>query len=442
MICKIKGAIKKYSMLSGGETVAVGVSGGADSVCLLHALCALREEYGIKLLAVHVNHGIRGREALRDENFVRGLCEKLGVKLEVFSADVPALAKETGLGLEECGRKVRYELFESTGADAVAVAHTLSDSIETALFNFARGTGLRGVCGIPPKRDKIIRPLIECTRAQVEKYCEENSLLFVTDSTNNTDDYARNKIRHGAVPALCGVNAEFSKCALRFFETAAAENEYIELQAKALIEESKTDCGYSAAAFQNAHPALGKRAVALLVAPKLSKPAENRHIELCMSIISKGGGKAELSKDLYICVRGGIISFQSKEEEIPEWSARPDGFFAETPVGGFSLQKADLSSLEKNELKNCLDADKLKNRLVFRSRFAGDSFCDPKRKNTKTLKKLFNEAKIPPEKRNGVAVLDCEGKIAWLEGFGASAEFAAGPETKNVFIVKKKGRQK
>ncbi|MCM1544504.1 MAG: tRNA lysidine(34) synthetase TilS, partial [Ruminococcus sp.] len=172
MICKIISTIEKYDMLTNVKSVVVGVSGGADSICLLHFLSKIREKYGIVLSAVHINHNIRGEEAKRDENFVRCFCNSLGIECHVFSIDVPKLAKDLSLSEEECGRKVRYECFNKINADAVAVAHTLSDSIETVIFNLTRGTGLKGVCGIPPVRDNIIRPLIEITRDEVEEYCE------------------------------------------------------------------------------------------------------------------------------------------------------------------------------------------------------------------------------------------------------------------------------
>ncbi len=193
-------------MIDRGDTVVVGVSGGADSVCLLHFLSTIRGEYDIVLKAVHINHGIRGEEAERDEIFVKSLCEKLCVELFTFHRDVPSLAKEFGLGIEECGRRVRYEAFSSLNADKIAVAHTSSDNFETVLFNLIRGTSLTGISGIKPKRDKIIRPLINITRSEVEDYCAENELDYIIDSTNLSTEYTRHKIRHNVIPILKSIN--------------------------------------------------------------------------------------------------------------------------------------------------------------------------------------------------------------------------------------------
>ena len=161
-------------MLENAKSVAVGLSGGADSVCLFDILLKLRSEFGYKLVCVHVNHNLRGDESLRDQRFVRDLCAKNGVELKIVSADIAKLAKERHIGIEECGRAVRYEAFESAGCDRIAVAHSLSDCIETSLFNLARGSSLAGVCRIPPVRGNIIRPLIDCTAQEIRDYCREN----------------------------------------------------------------------------------------------------------------------------------------------------------------------------------------------------------------------------------------------------------------------------
>ena len=193
-------AIKQFSMLEKSHNVTVALSGGADSVSLLHILYELRDELGITLSAAHLNHMIRGDEALRDENFARQECEKLGIPFFCERADVPKYAKEHRVSTELAAREIRYEFLSNVSDGLIATAHTASDNIETIIFNLARGTGLKGLCGIPPVRENIIRPLIFCTREEIEAYCSANRLSYVTDSTNLSDDYSRNKIRHTIVP--------------------------------------------------------------------------------------------------------------------------------------------------------------------------------------------------------------------------------------------------
>ena len=163
-------------MIECGSAVVAAVSGGSDSMALLFALKSISDDYGFALCAAHVNHCIRGNDAERDENFVRQKCEELGVELFVKKADVVKMASEQGIGLEECGRNVRYEFFNSLGDNIViATAHNLSARAETFLFNFARGSALRGLCSIPPVRDNIIRPLIECSKEEILDFCQKNA---------------------------------------------------------------------------------------------------------------------------------------------------------------------------------------------------------------------------------------------------------------------------
>ena len=228
MICKVRNTIDKYRMLSGVRSVAVGVSGGADSMSLVHILSSLKEEYGIILKVVHVNHNLRGQEALRDENKVRDFCNKNNIECLVFSEDIRLIARQKGIGEEECGRIVRYECFEKANCDVVAVAHSLSDSIETMVFNMIRGAGSKGLCGIPPVREpNIIRPLIDCTRQEIEAYCCENGIEYLTDSTNLLDDYTRNFIRHNIVGAFSHINKGYEKNISCLMDIVAQENDYL-----------------------------------------------------------------------------------------------------------------------------------------------------------------------------------------------------------------------
>ena len=196
---KVVRALQQYSMLNQGDSVIVALSGGADSVALLNVICSFKEKYNLKIYAAHLNHGIRGEEAERDENFCKILCDKLNIELFTKRINIRQLAKVQKISEELCGRNERYSFFENLSRRLnakIATAHTASDNAETVLFNLARGSSLGGISGILPVRDNIIRPLIYVTRAEVEQYCKENNLDYVTDSTNLTDDYTRNHIRH------------------------------------------------------------------------------------------------------------------------------------------------------------------------------------------------------------------------------------------------------
>ena len=197
-------AVERYQMIQPGDTVAAGVSGGADSVALLDFLRHLRRSVPFTLLVCHLDHQLRGEESRRDAAFVRELAERWGLPYRCRQADAAAWARLHRLTVEEAGRQLRYAFFRECAGETgkIATAHTLSDSMETVLLNLCRGTGPRGLRGIPPVRGNIIRPLFACTRREVEDYCQERGLAFVTDSTNLLPDYSRNRIRLEVLPRL------------------------------------------------------------------------------------------------------------------------------------------------------------------------------------------------------------------------------------------------
>lgn len=218
---KVREYVKAQGLLDNGDSVLVGLSGGADSVGLLFVLLMLSKEYELRLKAVHVHHGIRGKEADRDAEFCRALCERLGVELETRRIDVPALSKETGMGLEETGRTKRYEIFEeiSTREDfsRIAVAHHKNDVAETVLFQMIRGSRLKGLSGIRPSNGKIIRPMLCLTKEEIVEFLSQINETFIFDSTNAEDDCSRNIIRNKVIPELTQIK---QNAVLRIAETA------------------------------------------------------------------------------------------------------------------------------------------------------------------------------------------------------------------------------
>lgn len=431
MLDKVKETIKEYNMINEGETVLCCLSGGADSVTLV--LCL--RELGFDIRACHVNHNLRGAESDRDERFCRELCERLHIPLDVLSADVTGYCREHGCSVEEGARRIRYEFFETLGADKIATAHTLSDSLETALFNLARGTGAKGLCGIPPVRGSIIRPLIACTRDEIEAFLVSRGQDYVTDSTNLSDDYSRNSIRHSVVPVLKGLNPAAEQSFYRLSRSLAEDNALIEAQANELLRAAKKKDGYDKTILAAAHDAILKRGLIALL-KKASLPYdEARLTELCR--IVREGGRLCLSGDVYAVSSGGLF-------RITELSASEELFCTVRGSGSFELggQIVTVEIIKKSQLDNkvhdlftyiALDYDKIKGELLVRTRRAGDSIRLAGRGCTKSLKKLFNE-EIPLEKRGSVLLLcDSEGVLA-VPGFGAAERAACSEETENVLI--------
>ena len=236
---KILCAIERHQMIEKGGRIITALSGGADSVTLLHCLNGLKEQLGFELYACHINHNLRGKDSDSDQAFAQKLCETLNVPIRVFSVNVlEAMEKHTGL--EEKARTLRYKAFSEEAKRLrakVATAHNSCDNTETVLLNMLRGTGLKGLCGIPPVRDYLIRPLILCSRSEIEAYCLENNLEFVTDKTNFSTDYTRNKIRIELLPKLLQINPSLYEGVSRmtnsltedsvFLENLANENMYM-----------------------------------------------------------------------------------------------------------------------------------------------------------------------------------------------------------------------
>ncbi len=445
---KAEAAIEKYKMLAYGGQVLVCVSGGADSMALLHFLYSVRQQYGVSLSVCHVNHGIRGEEALRDQRFVEEACSRMGVPCEVVSVHVPSLAKERGLSLEACGREVRYEAFERIAHEKnakIATAHTLSDSIETMLFNLARGTGLKGLCGIPPVRGDIIRPLIEVTREEVEQYCRENDIRFITDSSNLTREYTRNRIRMDVIPALKQANPAFEQAVSRAMHSLRGDEEYLAAQVQKSLDESEENGSFRIAVLRALPAAILNRAVLTILKRHHIEPQSER-VEALTRMLLQGSGCITLTTHTYARVQDGLLSvFTVETISSPDYSVPFQ--LGELPL--YEGVKALVTVLPINEysemicskkihpklLKKCLDYDNIIGTAIFRPKNEGDRITFSARGCTKTLKKLFNEAKIPPPERALVPVLADEAGVVWAEGFGCDRRCEVTHNTKNVAVI-------
>ncbi len=308
MKTRVGDAIEKFGMLTDCRSVTAGLSGGADSCALLGSLYELREELGIDLSACHINHCLRGAESDRDEMFARELCDKLSVPLEVYRIDVRgAVGKHESI--EQAARRLRYECFgkarEKFGS-VIATAHTANDSAETVLMNMIRGTGTKGLAGIPPAREGMIRPLILCTREQTEAYCRENGIDFVTDSTNLEDDCTRNRIRHNVLPLMKEFNPSFISAVSRMTEAVGKDEDFISGYAAKAAADCRTDGGFDSRRLGELHPAVRFRIIAAELKEHGVEPSELR-VSQCEEIIFKGMGRVNLCKDRFAYVRKKVF---------------------------------------------------------------------------------------------------------------------------------------
>jgi tRNA(Ile)-lysidine synthetase, N-terminal domain/tRNA(Ile)-lysidine synthetase, C-terminal domain len=437
---KIERVIAEWKMLPPGCSVAVGLSGGADSMALAHFLFQYGKSRHILLTAAHINHGIRGEEADADERFVAAWCEKNDITLKVLHADVPKLARERSLGLEECGRSVRYDFFRSVCGEngRIATAHTLSDSAETVLMNLAKGSGTRGLRGIPPVRGNIVRPFIDITRAEVEAYCAYYSLPFVTDSTNLSEEYARNKIRLSVVPVLKEINPAFETAVAGMTRRMGADDSYLNALARRELANASARGGYRIDRLRELPEPVLSRAVIQSVRGVSSARLSAAHIEAVMEIVRAGSGSVTVAGRIQCAAQGNTL-FIAPQKPTEQWCIP---FCAEGTVlpDGRVLSVVKLSRKEfENRLKinnllfnNAINYDTIFKITSVRNRSNGDVFRPAGRGVTKTLKKLFNEAGLEPVLRSKAAMLAVGGTIAWMEGFGASQEFCVTDRTQDI----------
>lgn len=437
MTDKVIASIRKYNMIECGSTVVAAVSGGSDSMAMLHILNKVKDEFGFKLIAAHVNHCLRGESADADEALTASECNKLGVELKTLRIDVAKKAKELGLGFEECGRKIRYDFFESLGENiAIATAHNLNDRAETFLFNFARGATLRGLCSIPAKRDNIIRPLIDCSKEEIVAFCKENGIPFAEDATNSDVHYARNRIRHNVITELKEINSAFEKSAARCFESLTEDEKFLSSLSLDLAERAKCENGYDAAVLSEESDSLKKRAVVYITEKETGITPESDAVNRICDLLADGGS-CVINGAVTVRVRKGILDFPKEKSKAFE---KKELVFGETYFGGAKVKsvvsETNCSQIFlKQSTDYRLDYDKISGGLVLRSREEGDRITLTSRKCTKTLKKLFNELAIPPERRNEVIILADENGPLLAEGIGTDARAAVTKDTERILCI-------
>ncbi len=430
---KIKRANNDFSMFSKGDKILVGLSGGADSTCLLLSLYAISKELGLTIYALHVNHMIRGKEADRDEEFARSLCEKLGVTFVCERIDVPALAEKSGESLELCARNERYKAFEKAcekyDIHVVATAHNANDNAETILFNLCRGSGNRGLCGIPAKRaltDRIyvVRPIIYAERREIEEYLEEFGQSYVNDSTNEGDDYTRNFVRHKILPLFKELNPSVEESLHRTAKLHRIDEDYLD----GVAEENVTnDLGKLSVL----HEAILSRVVIKLFSKVSEETLPLLHVKtLCEKIYEYRQDKClntsvSLPDKLFAKIYKGKIRFV--KNDVAEQCGKCDfnvvlnegkTFFENSPYAlyiTFDQNEKNPQILEnrqfvyKKVITHYLCFDTIPEYLLARNKRTGDKITSGKM--NKSLKRLFTSSELDEWERNALPLICDKEKI-------------------------------
>lgn len=415
------------SGMSEDTPILVGLSGGADSSALLHMLSVYREKCGAKIYAAHVNHGIRGAEADRDEEFCREYAGSLGVEIFVLRADVPALAKERGESVETAARGLRYSYFEQimreNNIPILATAHNANDNLETVIFNIARGSGLSGVCGIPECRRTdhgiIIRPILSMEKREIIEYCRDNAISFVTDSTNVDTDYTRNLIRAEIIPVMQRINSGAVKNAIRMSESLREDMLCLDHMADELIERQADRSSIGLQSFRSAPASVANRALIKLYGELTGgKTLEMTHVNALRELAARAVPHSSVSLPAGIV---GVIEREAlclcTEAKIPEAEdysiALREGSnpISQTNTEIFIGNSQNAKNVYKKAIILYIDSAKIKGELFARSRKPGDSIRT--RGMSKSLKKLLCEKKLPLELRARLPIIcDSDGILA------------------------------
>ena len=446
MIKRTAEYMKQQKMPMPGERIVMGLSGGVDSICLFHIL----RELGYELEAVHVNHGIRGEEAERDEAFVRKLCGQYNIPFHGYGYDVPKISKEKHLSEEEAGRMVRRQAFsevmEKTGGKYIALAHHGNDRAETFLFHLSRGAGVKGLSSMKAVENNLIRPLLWAKRTEIEQYVQEMGYEFVEDATNALVEYTRNKIRHQMIPLFEEINPKSVSHILGVAEKLEAVSAYIDREAEKVWRLSAVVYDHEVQILKSVF----MQADQVLQIPVLQKGVEyltgslvnltEEHLQKLLKLFFMQTGKELHLPGGLTAMRTyeGIRMFFREETEVSEpLEITGEGSFV---FGGrtFVVTVEDWDERKIFPIKNytkCFDYDKIKKGLFLRTRESGDYLQINQSHGRKSLQDYMVNEKIPKEERQKIVLLAEGSHILWVVGKRISEYYKVTKETKKVLRV-------
>ena len=429
--CSMRGFIEGGSL--------VGLSGGADSVMLTLLLLeySRRESIGARILAVHINHGIRGDEADRDEQFARELASSLGIEFISRKIDVPALAADSGKSIEEAARDARYSAFSEiisgrNDVSSIALGHNATDNLETVIFNMMRGSGLRGISGIPPTRDNLFRPMLYIPKADIEAALISSGIEFVTDSTNKDTLYTRNYIRHEIIPRLSRLSDSPEQSVTRLTQNIRLDGEYIDSVAEDFLRTSGGEP--SAKELLSLHPAVFSRVVSAMAKAVSGRSPERVHVAKIRELLALGSFSYSLPGACTFVSSCGKCAVVGETAELPtialEWGTTELPSYSAT-VELFDGKAKTSHNVYKFSIQADLSSAIIKGGLYIRARSEGDVYFYGGM--THKLKKMLIDRKIPKDKRGRVPVLCDDAGIVWVAGFGVRDDGVRG-ECRSVRI--------
>ncbi len=430
MIKAVEKTMLEHDMMP-DKSVLVGLSGGADSAALTHILCVLSEKYGFKVCAAHINHGLRGDTAERDEKFSADLADRLGIEFFCLHAAVREEAERRGISEELAGRGVRYgffdELMRTRGIECTATAHHKNDNAETILMNFMRGSGIKGLCGIPYKRDRFIRPLLDVTREETESYCRENNIDYVTDETNLETVYTRNKIRHIILPEIeRNINPSFVDTVTKNAAVLSADDDFLAGEADKAYRELVRDNSIETKALSDLHPAVSTRVIRKMLDGMCGgEDVSSTVVSAVLTLAKKRrtGSRTDIARGVYAAVEYGRLYLRREKAEAVSFEYELDiGESRYIPEMGCTVHIERAEERRKDGWEY-FGLPRAGCRIRVRSRRAGDKFMPFGMNGMKKVGEFMINEKIPRDKRGSVGIVTFDEEIAWIAGFRRDERF-------------------
>ena len=442
---RILSTAEKHNMSARlSEGLLVGFSGGADSVMLLSFLCYYRSQKDLPSpCAVHVNHGIRGEEADSDAAFSQGFCRAIGVLCELVVLDVPAIASKMSIGIEQAAREARYSVFDEiikgrNDINSIALAHNATDNVETVILNMLRGSGVKGMCGIPPVRDNIIRPLIEISKGEIEELLNRFDIPFVVDKTNFDTTLSRNFVRHNVLPLLRERCTSPEQMVGRMTDNLRQAASFIGLHADAVLDTIDNTSIFSAVKLRELHPAVFGEVFSRLVRHCTGITPAEKHINAAYSMIDNDDFSLSVGSGFDFVSRRGVCTFLDNNNSLSD--IRVDLLPGKNVIDGTNLTvfidngskcEKTYSNIYKKVIFKTFSRDIIDNGLYLRFRRDGD--CYKYGGITHKLKKVFNDREIPSFIRGRIPIICDNLGILWVPGLSAR-DGAGMPEDDAVTI--------
>lgn len=457
MLEKVKKYVTEWGMIGENDKIIVGVSGGADSVCLLFVLLELRKQIPFEIVVVHVNHELRGAEAKRDEEYVKRLCKQLELRCLAYSENVELIAENRKQSTEEAGRIVRREIFQRVMKECdgtkIALAHHKNDNVETLIMNMARGTGLKGMGGIQPVSGEFIRPLLCVEREEIEKYLEDQQIAYCMDDTNQLDDYTRNRIRNHVIPYLEEyVNAGVVNHLDEMMQQMREIQMYLQMQMLSeygkCVDEESGICIINEAEWEKIPKPLQSMILkeALVRVTGKEKDITSRHISDLCELFQKQTGRVlhlPYETEAKRCYEG--IRISKREGKYPEISVvEVELQVGETKEYHWKEQKILCTLLEYGDIQQSssqkygvhrFDYDIIKKGVCIRTRKPGDYITIHPDGRTQKIKSFFINEKIPSEMRDDVLLVADGSHVLWIVGHRTNCMYQVHEHTKRVLEI-------